>query len=65
MALDSRRKRGSAIGIGIPWRSWVTIPDGTITAADRQMFLKLCSAVTITAGSTGVKRRRLLLGAVT
>lgn len=45
MALDSKQKRGSAIGILSPSRQWLTEPTGTIDTTPRQSLLKLCSAI--------------------
>lgn len=35
MALDTRLRRGSAVHVGMPWRSFIPRPDNTITAEDR------------------------------
>lgn len=34
--LDTAAKRMSAIDIGLPWRTALPIPDGSISQADRQ-----------------------------
>lgn len=36
--LDTRNKRGSAIGIDAPWRQIYPNPDGTIDQQDRQQI---------------------------
>ena len=41
MAVDTRNKRISIIGLGLPWRGLLPLPDGTISEADRSIFLKL------------------------
>ena len=46
MALDSKQKRGSVLGLGSPWRSWLAEPDGTLASTDRVSLLKWGSAVT-------------------
>jgi len=45
MALDSKQKRGSAISLTMPHRSWLAEPDGTLADTDRMSLLKLCSAI--------------------
>ncbi len=45
MSLDTKQKRGSAISIGLPYRQWLSDPDGTLDSADRVALLKLCSAI--------------------
>ena len=45
VALDSKQKRGSAIGLSLPFRQWLAEPDGTLSATDRVSLVKLCSAV--------------------
>jgi hypothetical protein len=36
MAIDTRERRASAIGMGRPWRVQLPRPDGTVATADRQ-----------------------------
>lgn len=36
MAIDSRDKRASAIGLALAWARTAPVPDGTLSAADRQ-----------------------------
>jgi hypothetical protein len=33
--MDTRNKRSSAIGVGLPWRGMLPAPDGAIDAQDR------------------------------
>lgn len=47
MALDTAHKRRSAIGVGLPWRTSLPLPDGTISTIDRQALLGLCSAIEV------------------
>lgn len=54
MALDSKQKRGSALDLTMPFRSWLSEPDGTIAATDRQSFVKLCTAVAFSAPGGGI-----------
>lgn len=46
MSLDTKRKRGSSISIGIPWRQWLAEPDGSFDVGDRFSLVKLCSSAT-------------------
>jgi hypothetical protein len=46
MSLDSKQKRGSAMLVSMPFRSWLAEPDGVLASTDRLSLLKLCSAVT-------------------
>lgn len=43
MALDTRNKRASAVGLALAWRMVLPHPDGTIATADRQQAA-LCYA---------------------
>jgi hypothetical protein len=45
MALDTVQKRGTAIHLGSPWRSWAAAPDGTLNVGDRQGLMYLGSAI--------------------
>lgn len=36
MALDTADKRSSAIGVGLPWRPMLPLPDGALDQGDRQ-----------------------------
>lgn len=36
MAIDTRDKRASAIGVALPWRSLLPAPDGVLDQGDRQ-----------------------------
>jgi len=45
MPVDTALKRGSAINVSAPWRSFLSIPDGTIAAADRQAAARLYTGV--------------------
>ena len=38
MAVDTRDKRMSIMGVSLSWRGGLPTPDGTIGAADRQIF---------------------------
>ena len=57
--LDSRDKRGSAIGIDLAWVHAYPNPDGTIGAEDREQ-IAWKYAFTVTA--TGVVPLRMLVG---
>lgn len=46
MALDSKQKRGSAIGMSLPHRQWAAEPDGTLANTDRVSLMKYCAAIT-------------------
>jgi hypothetical protein len=35
MALDTALRRGSAVNVGLPWRTFLPSPDGTIATEDR------------------------------
>lgn len=48
MSLDSKQKRGSAMLVGMPFRTWLTEPTGTVSVGPRLSLLRLCSAVTPT-----------------
>lgn len=45
MALDTRNKRSSAIGVSLPWRNMLPDPDGTTTQADRQAVAYLYAGI--------------------
>lgn len=46
MALDTEQKRGSSIGIGLPFRRWILKPtDGVNSESERLSLLKMCSSV--------------------
>ena len=47
MAVDTRNKRMSMIGLGIPVPSVLPDPDGTISSSDRAQFLWLYSGIAI------------------
>lgn len=40
MAIDSKQKRGSAIGVGLPFRQWLSEPSGALDVDDRLSLLK-------------------------
>jgi len=52
MALDTKQKRGSVLELSLPFREWLSDPDGSLAAGDRQALLKLGSAVAASAGVT-------------
>jgi hypothetical protein len=56
MSLDSKNKRGSAVGLSLPFRTWLAEPDGTLTVDDRTALLKL--AATFGATMTHVRSHR-------
>ena len=70
MALDSKDKRGSAIGFDKAYMRILPNPDGTISQADRQMVGYKYSGIAFTAGggATGWgmllswSRNRLIIG---
>jgi hypothetical protein len=35
MALDTRNRRAAAIGVSLPWRGLLPVPDGAIDTSDR------------------------------
>lgn len=43
MALDTKQKRGSAIGLLLPWRQWLGEP-GESNGSLRLSLVRLCSA---------------------
>jgi len=45
MALDTKQKRGSVLGLSLPWRTWQVEPSGTLGVGNRQSLLKLGSAI--------------------
>lgn len=51
MALDTKQKQGSAIGITLPFRPWLTEPVVSIGAGEQLSLLKLCSEPTAAAVS--------------
>jgi hypothetical protein len=56
MALDTKQKRGSATLLTLPFRAWLTEPDGALTVEDRTALLKL--AATFGATMTHVRSHR-------
>ena len=54
MALDSAQKRGSAISLADPFRTWLTEPTGTVSVGPRLSLLRLCSAVTPTVAANAL-----------
>ena len=62
MALDTKRKRGSAIGLTQPFRVWLAEPDGTLAVSDRASLLKLCSAIDPASPSGSVPNQVFLSG---
>lgn len=51
MTLDTKQKRGSAIGLLSPGRQWLAEPTGTLGVGSRQSLLALCSAVLAAGGA--------------
>lgn len=51
MAIDTALKRFSAINAGNPWRGILPIPDGTVSAADRQIVVLLYGGILGAGGS--------------
>jgi len=47
MSLDSKQKRGSVIGLTLPWRRWQSEPTGSDleTATERQSVLHMSAAI--------------------
>ena len=46
MALDSKQKRGSVIGLGLSFRTWLVEPSGAIDqATERVSLLRLASTI--------------------
>lgn len=62
MALDTKTKRGSAMGMTLPYRPWLTEPDGTLAVDDRVALLKLAASIA-PAAATLVNVRRFALRA--
>lgn len=52
MALDTKQKRGSAVGIANPSRQWLVEPSGTLGATNRLSLLRYCSAITPSGAAT-------------
>lgn len=46
MALDTANKRGSVIGLSLPFRQWLATPDGTLASTDRASLLKMAATIT-------------------
>ena len=42
--LDSKQKRGSAIGVSLPFRQWLAEPSGALPVASRLSLLRYVSA---------------------
>ncbi len=51
MAVDTTNKRYSAMHIGLPWRTSLPIPDGTIDQGDRQQVAWLYRGVLASSGA--------------
>lgn len=49
MAIDTRAKRASVMGMGSPIPVMLPFPDGTIDQGDRQHFLELYSGILVAA----------------
>jgi hypothetical protein len=45
--MDTRNKRSSAIGVGLPWRGQLPAPDGTIDELDRAHVAFLYAGIAI------------------
>lgn len=45
MAIDTRNKRSSALGVNTAWRHMLPAPDGTIAQADRQAVALMYSGI--------------------
>lgn len=45
MALDSKQKRGSVLGLSLPFRSWLAEPDATLANTDRLSLLRYGAAI--------------------
>lgn len=43
MSLDTKQKRGSAIAIGSPYRTWISEPQGASSFGSRLSFLRFFS----------------------
>jgi hypothetical protein len=51
MTLDSKQKKGSAIGLLLPFRQWLAEPVATIGDGEKLSLLKLCSDVTLSVST--------------
>ena len=51
MAVDTRDKRFSIMGLGQPTPSVLPLPDGAIDTSDRSFFIFLYSGIALGAGS--------------
>ena len=60
--LDTRNKRGSAIGIDFDWVHIYPNPDGTIDVFDRQQSAYKYSGISTAVGTSVVRPYRTLLG---
>lgn len=45
MAVDTRNKRSSAIGVSLPWRGMLPDPDGSVDTEDRPHVVWLYSGI--------------------
>jgi hypothetical protein len=43
MAFDTKQKRGSIIGVSLPFRQWLAEPIGAFSGSERLSLLKLSS----------------------
>jgi len=43
VSLDTKQKRGSVIGVSLPFRQWLAAPIGALGGSERQSLLKLAS----------------------
>jgi hypothetical protein len=48
MSLDTALRRGSAVHVGMPWRTFLPFPDGTIATEDRYAVAGYYSGLTAT-----------------
>lgn len=53
MAVDTRDKRVSIVAVSSPWRGILPTPDGSVSAADRQIILYYYSGVAFGAPPVG------------
>ena len=45
MSLSTKQRRGSAMLIGLPYRPWISEPDGNVDFGSRLSMLRYCSAI--------------------
>lgn len=50
MALNTKQRRGSAIGVSLPFRQWLAEPSGSLPLASRLSLLRYVASVSAAFG---------------